>query len=188
MVSSLNFDGNHTWLNFENDQESYSVISTPGVSFADTTPDQSNGCVQEMRIFFANVHEPEFVLADVGVLHEGRMKWAPIGSVDQVDHVPGSDRMEVKLTVTNLLVDIFPPPPEATIGIPPRFWLPTVSCTELDQQTIFLRYIHFGKEWESFRDSEFLDFDFIDSGDVENGIGFVGAIRRGEFSFNFAFN
>lgn len=202
--SVINFNGNYTYnylidgalepdseyriqLTFDGDQEANSIISTPGISNGDSTPDQSNGCEQQIRIFFNNVKSPEFVLADVGVEHDGKLKWAPIGTVDQIDHVPNSDRMEVKMTVTNLLVDIFPPPPEATIGIPRRFWRPTVNCQELDAFTMYFRYIHFGKEWEGFRDSEFLDFNYIDSGDIENGIGFVGAIRTGEFSFNFTY-
>ncbi len=201
----INFNGNYTYnylidgrlepnseysvkLRFDDNEEATSIISTPRVSFVDTTPDQSNGCDLEMRIFFQNVDEPEFVIAEVGVQYDGKANWATIGTVDKIEHVPNSDRMEVKLSITNLLVDIFPPPPEATIGIPPRFWRPTVSCTELDQQTIFLRYIHFGKEWEEFRDTEFLDLQFVDSDDVENGIGFVGAIRRGETSFDFSLN
>lgn len=201
----INFNGNYTYnylidgqlepdteyavqLRFNETEEATSIISTPRVSFVDTTPDQSNGCDQELRIFFQNVDEPEFVIAEVGVRYDGSAHWAPIGTVAKIEQVPNSDRMEVQLSVTNLLVDIFPPAPEATIGIPPRFWRPTVSCTQLDEFTMYLRYIHFGKEWEEFRDSDFLDFQFVDSDDVENGIGFVGAIRRGETSFNFRLN
>lgn len=200
----INFNGNYTYnylldgtlepdseyslrLEFD-DQEATSIISTPGISNGDSTPDQSNGCAQTIRIFINNIKQPEFTLVDVGVEHDGKRKWASVGAVDEFDHIEGTDRMEVELTVTNLLVDIFPPPPEATIGIPPRFWRPTVECDELDLNTMYFRYIHFGKEWEIFRDTDFLDDVFIDSGDIENGIGFIGAIRTGEFSFNFVLN
>jgi len=198
----INFNGNYTYnyllkdqlqpateyslkLIFDEDQEAYSTISTPGITIPDSIPERLNSCYQVVRIFFENVKNPEFINADVGVIYQGQMQWAKIGRVDKIDYVSDTNRMEVRLSVTNLLVDLFPPPPEATVGIPPRFWLPTVNCNELDQFTMFFRYIHFGKEWKDFRGTEFLDLDFLDSGDIQNGVGFIGAIRQGEFSFDF---
>ncbi|MBO6795164.1 MAG: hypothetical protein JJ895_14740 [Balneolaceae bacterium] len=200
----INFNGNYTYnyliredlqpasqygitIRFDGDQESKATFTTPGLSFADTTPDKSSGCFQLMRISFKNIKRPEYVRAEVGVIYQGEERWAEIKTVDQIDYVEGRDEMEVKLTVTNLLVDIFPPPPEATINIPPRLWLPTVRCQELDVYTLFIRYIHFGPEWEIFRGTDFLDLTFIDSETIENGLGFIGAIKQGATQFIFEF-
>ncbi|MCR9133886.1 MAG: hypothetical protein NXI08_15020 [bacterium] len=198
----INFNGNYTYnyllrqnlqpsstygvkLVFDGGQESSTTITTPAITIADTTPDKASNCRQNLRISFKNVKRPEFINAEVGVLYQGSMHWAPIQTIQTPEFIDGLDEMELQLTVTNLLVDIFPPPPEATINIPPRFWLPTVSCNELDEPTMYIRYIHFGPEWEQFRGTEFLSDMFVDSETIENGIGFIGAIRRDSFSFTF---
>lgn len=198
----INFNGNFTYnyllredlqpssqygikIVYDDGNESTTTVNTPAVTIADTTPDKASNCRQNMRISFKNVMRPEFINAEVGVLYQGTMRWAPIQTIQTPEFIAGQDEMELQLTVTNLLVDIFPPPPEATIGVPPRFWLPTVSCDELDEYKMYIRYIHFGPEWEHFRGTEFLSDMFVDSETIENGIGFIGAIRRGTIEFIF---
>lgn len=198
----INFNGNYTYnyllredlqpssqygikIVYNDGNESTTTVNTPAVTIADTTPDKASNCRLNMRISFKNVKRPEFINAEVGVLYQGSMQWAPIQTIQTPEFLDGKDEMELQLTVTNLLVDIFPPPPEATIGIPPRFWLPTVSCDELDEYKMYIRYIHFGPEWEQFRGTEFLADMFVDSETIENGIGFIGAIRSGTLEFIF---
>lgn len=47
---------------------------------------------------------------------------------------------------------------------------------------MIIKYTHFGPEWEVLKDNN-LAFDVLDSGDIENGLGFFGAIDRGELRF-----
>ena len=109
------------------------------------------------------------------------MYYAEIKTVAPLEKVPGTDKVQVSLSITNMLVDLFPPE-ESRIGVPPRFWRPTIGCEDLDEKDMIIRYTHFGPEWKVLKDNN-LAFDVLDSGDIENGLGFFGAIDRGELRF-----
>ena len=163
-------------------ETSTSLLTTPGIAQHEFSPETTSTCYDQITFTFNNVKDPEFVRFEAGVSYQGAIYYAWIESVDQLEHVPGEDKMTVELSVRNLLVDIFPPIAEQTVNRPPRYWVPTVTCNELDDGIIRIRYIHFGPEWESLQDAE-LALDFFDAGAVENGFGMFGSIRRGEFSF-----
>ncbi len=200
--SIINFNGNYT-LNYlieeplqprvaynftvaDSSGESVnSVFTMPGVNTHRINQNMVQNCWQPIRFTWDNVIAPEYILAFAGVNYQGRRYWGEVQRVDEPDHVPGENRMEMVLTVRQLLVDIFPPPigGEGATSVPVEFWPPEVECTELDNNEVYIRYIHFGSDWVQFEETDYYIFDFLDSGEIENGIGFLGGIRRDEYMF-----
>jgi hypothetical protein len=156
---------------------------TPGLSYHTVKPDTADGCFQKIRFTFHNVLPTEYIIAEAGVNFNGNVVWGTVKSVEVPTHETGTDKFSMFVSVNNLMVDIFPPPPEATIGIPPVSWLPSIRCYELESDEMYLRYIHFGKGWEIFQEVGFFEEELLESGTVENGLGFFGAIKRGMITF-----
>ncbi len=164
-----------------NGEISTSIATTPGNTTLTLTPEVTEECSEEILIEFDDVKDPEFIRFELGVRYERIMYYAEIKTVAPLEKVPGTDKVQVSLSITNMLVDLFPPE-ESRIGVPPRFWRPTISCEDLDEKDMIIRYTHFGPEWKVLKDNN-LAFDVLDSGDIENGLGFFGAIDRGELRF-----
>lgn len=160
---------------------STSIATTPGNTSLTLTPEVTEDCWEEILIEFDDVKDPEFIRFELGVRYKRRMYYAEIKTVAPLERVPGTDKVNVSLSVTNMLVDLFPPE-ESSIGLPPRLWIPTIGCRDLDQQYMVIRYTHFGPEWKVLKDNN-LAFDVLESGDIENGLGFFGAIDRGALRF-----
>lgn len=161
---------------------STSTLTTPGVATHSYSPQVTQSCFEPITFEFSNVQAPEYVRLEVGVHYNGGTLWAEVRSVDQLKQIEGTDKTSVSLSVRNLLVDVFPPIAEGTVGVPPRFWTPTQTCNDLDDGVIQIRYIHYGPDWDSIRDVR-RDIPILESGEVENGLGFLGAISTGEFTF-----
>jgi hypothetical protein len=164
-----------------NGEISTSIATTPGNTTLTLTPEVTEECSEEILIEFDDVKDPEFIRFELGVRYERIMYYAEIKTVAPLEKVPGTDKVQVSLSITNMLVDLFPPE-ESRIGVPPRFWRPTIGCEDLDEKDMIIRYTHFGPEWKVLKDNN-LAFDVLDSGDIENGLGFFGAIDRGELRF-----
>ncbi len=163
-------------------QVATSVATTPGITTLTMSPAQTETCFDEILIEFDNVQDPEFIRFELGVRYQGSAFFGEIKSVAQLEKVAGTDKVAVILSLHNMLVDVFPPVAEATVNIPPRFWNPTVNCSQLDEGNMILRYTHFGPEWEVLENNT-LPLDVLDSGDIQNGLGFFGALDRGEIRF-----
>lgn len=160
-----------------------SVFTMPGITTLTKNQQTVLNCRLPIRYTWDNVIAPEYILVEAGVMYQGQLYWAEVERVDEPDHVPGENIMQMNLSVRHLLVDIFPPPIGGVGTSDPRFWTPEVECNELDNNRVFIRYIHFGPDWEQFEETDYYVFDFIDSGEIENGVGFLGGIRRGTFTF-----
>ncbi|MBO6537339.1 MAG: hypothetical protein JJ966_14035 [Balneolaceae bacterium] len=201
--TTINYNGNYTLnfiiqedlqprvaytfeISYENEEIVYSTFTMPGVGTLRINRDPVQDCYHKVRFTWDNVLAPEYVLAEAGVNYNGQTFWGEVERVDEPDHVPGTNTMDMELTVRNLLVDIFPPPigGEGASNTPPEFWKPEVECHQLDNNEIYIRYIHFGPEWEQFEETDYYVFDMLDSGQIENGIGFLGGIRRGILTFS----
>lgn len=169
-----------------------STAYTPGVTVVELSerPNQNGdinvGCFAPLTFTFKNVVEPEFVRMEVGFLYEGTTHWAEVGKVAQLEHVAGRDETTVTMTPTNLLVEVFPPGGIDNPALNPRFLTPTVRCDELDSDLVRLRYIHFGPEWASIDEQKVGALNPLESPVINDGLGFLGALRRGAFSFNIA--
>ncbi len=172
-------------LNYNEDEIVHSTFSMPGIGNLTVSRDPVQNCFHKVRFKWDNVLAPEYILAEAGVNYNGQTYWGEVERVDEPDHVPGTNTMDMELTVRNLLVDIFPPPigGEGASNVPPEFWKPEVECHQLDNNEVYIRYIHFGPEWEQFEESDYYVFDMLDSGQIDNGIGFLGGIRRGMITF-----
>lgn len=57
-----------------------------------------------------------------------------------------------------------------------------MNCSQLDERNMIIRYTHFGPEWQVLEEKT-LPLDVLDSGDIQNGLGFFGALDRSEFRF-----
>jgi hypothetical protein len=165
----------------DNGEVATSIATTPGNTSLTLTPEVTEECSEEILIEFDDVKEPEFIRFELGVRYERVMYYAEIKTVAPLVKVPGTNKVQVSLSITNMLVDLFPPA-ESSIGISPRFWIPTIGCYDLDEKDMIIRYTHFGPEWKVLKDNN-LAFDVLDSSDIENGLGFFGAIDRGELRF-----
>lgn len=159
-----------------------SVATTPGVTTLTMTPAITETCEDQILIEFDNVQDPEFIRFELGVRYNGQGVFAEIRSVSPLQKVEGSNKVATILSIRNMLVDVFPPGDQSIVNIPPRFWNPTVNCSQLDEQNMVIRYTHFGPEWEVL-EVRTLPFDVHDSGDIENGFGFFGALDTGELRF-----
>lgn len=155
--------------------------TAPGVANV-VLSDNDVPCTTPMTTRFQNVIKPEYVRLEVGATYQGSVHWADVGKVAQVQYNSAGDEMVITMTPRNYLVEIFPPGQIDNPAIDPRVLSPTVACDELDNNTIMIRYIHYGPEWDLIR-PERGPFDPTESPDVDNGLGFLGAYSRGNYSF-----
>jgi hypothetical protein len=178
-------------------------ITTPAETEVSYVPDKIYTCEEPIYFRFDNVKSPEIIRMDVGVLYQGQERWARIRIVGEYKYDPRLDMIILFMRPRNLLVEIFPPDilnPYANLyNIRPR-----VSCNQLDREFFMFRYYHFGPEWSVGQSIEYgpdksgdveyntitvpfrnpLPID-VESGDIVNGLGFLGAYRTGTFSFEF---
>lgn len=160
---------------------SISRVTTPGLTIADHQPDSIFVfCETLIEFTYANVHPPERVQMEVGVSYENDFYWAPMRIVGKIEYDPIRDLMYVKMRPRNLLVEVFPPPLPDDPYFDPYALRPTVSCDEIDNREITIRYIHFDKEWAEGQPIEYAPID-IESGVIENGLGFLGTYRQETF-------
>ena len=163
---------------------SQAFVTTPGVTEASYHPLNVFYCEEPMQLRFDNVHPPEFIKLEVGVIYEGKEHWAPVDLVGEFRYDTHQDLMVMDIRPRNLLVNIFTPPLPDNPYFDPYLLFPTVQCDELDRELFMFRYSHFGPDWAGVLVDEQTPID-IEFGDVENGLGFLGAYRTGEFSFEF---
>lgn len=163
-----------------------SVATTPGLTEAKHLPnDEFVFCETPVNFTFANVHPPEFVQMEIGAEYDGTIHWAPMEVVGEIEYNAAEDHMSVQMRPRNLLVEIFTP----VIPDNPYFnrylLFPTVGCNQLDSNIIRIRYTHFGPEWGTGRPQENGPID-IESGLIENGLGFFGAYRTDTLQVHFS--
>lgn len=171
-----------------NGKTSESVIRMPGQTQEPTIFPPVNCTGERIILKFQNVKPDEYLRVEAGFHLNGGTIWAELKTVDQFEAVPGEDAVSATYTVNNMLIEAFPPISDDILAnVPPRFWFPDVGCADLDDLQIQIRYIHFGPDWVSIRDSNQKDIDYFESGEIENGAGIVGGIRRGLFSFRVQF-
>jgi len=154
-----------------------SIASTPQQSTIEYTPSENLGCATTLDFTFSNVVKPEFMRMDIGVFYQGVFHQSTLDFVDQIRHKDGTDEMYVQLSPRNMLVEIFTPPLPDDTTLDPKTLRPTVQCFQLQPRTIFLEIYHFGKEWDGALPSAAANLD-IESGDIQNGIGFFGGYSK----------
>lgn len=158
------------------------LATTPGLTEATFAPGQFIACETQMDFRFYNVKPSELVQMEIGATYEGELHWAEMDLVGQIEYDPQLDVHRVQMSPRNLLVEVFTPVLPDNPYFDPYTLFPTVNCAELDNNTIMIRYKHYGPEWQTGRPLEDGSID-TDSGLIENGLGFFGAYRTDTFSF-----
>lgn len=198
----VNFSGNYAHnfiLNQQlNPQSAYrlTVERSDGVSVTSlaTTPaitevsmsasDAFNpiACTFPITFTYKNVPFPEIIRMEVGFAYQGEVHWSRVGKVDQLRHRDNADEMYLTLSTRQLMVEVFPPAGIDNPGINPLLLSPTVNCNELDSGTVRIRYLHFGPEWDSIN-QERGPLNPLESLDIEDGLGFLGAYRTDSYTY-----
>jgi hypothetical protein len=162
-----------------------SVATTPALTEVSYFPTQFINCETKIDFRFRNVEQSELVQMEIGATYQGDVHWAEMDLVSEVEYDTQLEVHRVQMSPRNLLVEVFTPVLPDNPYFDPYTLFPTVSCDELDNNTIQIRYKHFGPEWQTGRPITRGGID-TDSGDVENGLGFLGAFRVDTFSFQFS--
>ena len=169
--------------------KSQSTVRTPGLTEIKFHPKDSPNettffCETPIVFLYRNVHPPEYIRMEVGVLYQNEVHWAQIGIVSTLRYDPVLDAYRVLLSTRNLLVEIFPPILPDDIYFDPYLLMPTVSCDEIDERVITIRYTHYSREWSKGQNVKFGPI-LTDSDVVINGLGFVGAYRVDTYEVRF---
>lgn len=167
-------------------EEVQSIARTPGITNIEFIPDEDILCETQMEFRFRNVINPESVQITISVNYNNQTETAPLNIfIEELDYSRvNDDEMTLRMSPRNLLTEVFPPilPDNPTFN--PFNLFPTVSCNMLQEKNISITYTHFGSEWAQGRPTRGpID---IESGDVENGLGFFGSFRRDTFSFSYS--
>jgi hypothetical protein len=163
-------------------QEVESVARIPKITVALVDAPGTISCETLIDFRFQNVIRPEYIRLQVGVRYQGVFHWATVGRVNTLRHRDGLDEMSVRMRTRNLLVELFPPPALDNPSIDPMGLTPTVNCNRLDETRIYLRYVHFGPEWNAVR----FTTDPLESTSIDNGLGFFGGLRQDTLSYRFS--
>lgn len=160
-----------------------SNATAPRKTIAEADPAENVECEDQINFTYSNVPEPEQVIMEVGFLYDDRMRWSEIGIVAQLQRTD-AEELSVEMSPRNLLVEVFTPSLEDETGrpIPPRLLMPTVSCHELQSNTVYIRYMHLGEEWK--RIHPIRPPEPTEVGDVINGLGFMGSFYRNTITFS----
>lgn len=154
-------------------------VTIPDNTEVEVNLNEVRSCREQIEFTYKNVVEPENVRMEVGFFWDGEIRWSEIGLVAKLERRQEVDEMFVSMSLNNLLVEVFPPR-QLAFAPNPRSVEPSVNCQSI--RRIFIRYRHLGEEWVIFqsRPGRFPS-DPLEWQDVEDGLGFLGAFRKGEF-------
>lgn len=138
-------------------------------------------CYTPIQFVFKNVLPDEQIRIDVGVNYQEKIHWIEFTGICITEYI--EERHELVITAKPyLLLDFFwpkpkwDPPPNCR---DPRY--PTVLCDDLSSDDFIIRYLHLGPEWMKIYPVRPRIPDEV--GDVENGLGFLGAFRQDTLVF-----
>lgn len=158
-----------------------SIATTPSATEVIYLPEEFIFCETRITFRFYNVERPEYIQMEIGAEYQSEVHWSLMDLVGDIEYNEVLDVMEVEMSPRNLLVEVFTPILPDNPYFDPYILFPTVSCNELDKSEIYIRYYHYGPEWGNGKPFEFGQID-IESGDVENGLGFFGAYNVDTFT------
>lgn len=178
LTKELQFDSKYqVTVEGANERSVSSIATTPRKTITEHLPNNEFVfCETTINFTFANVRPPEFVQMEIGAEYGGTTHWAPMEVVGDIEYSTVEEHMFVRMSPRNLLVEIFTPILPDNPYFNPYLLFPTVRCDELDSNIIHIRYTHFGPEWGIGRPQKNGPID-IESGLIENGLGFLGAYR-----------
>ncbi|REL29105.1 hypothetical protein DYD21_14705 [Rhodohalobacter sp. SW132] len=156
---------------------SKSKVKTPEQTELILTPSENVQCLSSINFTFKNVAYPERIHLTIsaeyqGIKHTGDLEVF----ADELERIDESDEVRIRLSPSNLLVEVFTPILPDNPYFDPFRLFPTVSCSQLDTSLIEITYTHYGAEWATAQ--PFGGAINTDSGVVENGLGFFGSFIR----------
>lgn len=166
-----------------------STATTPGITKVELSkpPDADArvvaDCTEPITFTYKNVKDPEWVLMEVGFEYQQELHWARIKDVAELKYKEDSDQMFVRMSPRNLLFEVFPETHWIEHGGDPLLGIPLVRCFQLDTNLVRIRYTHFGPEWVRIDEERRGPLNTLESPDIEGGLGFLGAYRKGSFVF-----
>lgn len=142
------------------------VATAPGNTELRTTRSSPPQCSEKLQWDFHNVSSAENIHLEVGLPYNDDIRWAHVGgNCSDVEHLEDRDIWRLTAHVYELFQYHFPASDPCT-G-------PSVTCSDLDKDEIYLHYFHLGAEYEHYYKSE-EPVDPAESPTIENGIGFLG--------------
>lgn len=159
-----------------------SMFTMPGVTKTELVSSNDEiKCYTEIKMVFKNVLPDEQIRIEFGVEYEDQWWWVEFTGICITEYF--EDRKELVITAKPyLLLDFIWPKPG--MDPPPNcrdYRYPTVLCDDLDTGQFVIRYKHLGPEWKRIYPVKPTIPD--DVGDVENGLGFLGAFREDTLTF-----
>jgi hypothetical protein len=156
-----------------------SQATTPGIARVfidpyDNIPKTPFSCFFPMAIHWRNVEPDEQIRYWVDFEYNGTIYSSELTGTCPKTYYPEFKEL-ILYTDTRILLNwVFPPDggtPRCRNPVSPK-----VSCNELSSDNVVVRYRQLGPDWKSIY--PVINIDPRYSGDVENGIGFVGAYRE----------
>ena len=144
-------------------------------------------CDNFIEMTFKNVVDPEsidleFTLIDGNVVHKAALNFFK----DQFKRSAETNELELLMRPRDLLLELFGEY-KGSNAFNPYDKFPDVYCKDkswdmyiIASGTVTVRYTHLSREWANA--ARFGGLIDIESGDVENGLGFFGGIHEGSFT------
>lgn len=154
-----------------------SIATTPGITRHSVQPNENVSCFSNIEIRFQNVLPTEQIRLYAGFSYEG-FQTQEISRYCEFERE--GNELVLNITTRNLLGIVLPAP--GTNQILCRKTESAIGCGDLESNTVNLRYLHLGPEWQKV--FPIYPVDPEDIRDVENGLGFFGGYREDNFSYS----
>jgi hypothetical protein len=153
----------------ERDDGTRSTVTarTPRLIRATPRPNTAN-CLQRFEVTFETITDRRQLDIEVGYEHRDRLVWVPLGSASDV-RTDADGNVVLRFLPEEVLGATIPlrDDPRTQGRYEPR-------CRDLDSNRIRVAYLQFGPGWNATSTT----FDPTESGIVDNGLGFLGGLRR----------
>lgn len=163
--------------------QSQATANAPKTTELELFPSENIFCETDINFVFGNVRHSERIDMNISATNNGQVHESQLSVfIDEYQYTEGEDEVRIRLSPRNLLVEVFTPVLPDNPYFDPYLLIPTVGCSQIDSGEIHVTYTHYGSEWTEGRplrgpvDTE--------SGQVENGLGFFGAINRDTVTIN----
>ena len=151
-------------------ETSRATVDVPQKTDAIPTP-ENESCTTEVAVTFPDAAKHLRIDAQVGFEYNGQTLWTPrMAGYDEHDNVSLSFVPQQMINV--MFIDGYEPGDDL-------LFTPPVECTDLDTDQFYVEYYHFGPDWDDYG----RPIDPLESFDVENGLGFIGAFHKETLAF-----
>lgn len=159
---------------------------TPTSTDADLNP-QDGGCNDTYTVVFEEVDDMRRIQAWVEIKFDHHLLEEWVSFPRNKTYRTSNGNIAVNFSPSSLLEelnknpDIHVPTPDLPSDKNPFCWIPNI-CASLDSDQIRIRYAYLGPEWYGDIPEDSLGYNPLESHDVTNGLGFLGAVREDRIS------